>query len=158
MGIQHSGKTVNGKFVEDATPYIVLEAVLFADGSYEGDAQFAARMAAREFGSILERRRIQRLAEPILAEDDLNDEAKIEHIRAAIKQLSVDTGPTTISEFHSQFSALPNDALAGAESDISRGMRGEEDSADQMIQQEKTVLPSDLPHAGLLRWWEAQYP
>jgi hypothetical protein len=158
MGIQHSGKTVNGRFVEDATPYIVLEAVLFADGSYEGDAQFAARMAAREFGSILERRRIQRLAEPILAEDDLNDEAKIERIRAAIKELSVDTGPTTISEFRSQFSALPNDALAGAESDISRGMRSEEDSAEQMIQQEKTVLLFDLPHAGLLRWGEAQYP
>ena len=157
MGRPQSVKTVNGKLIEDPTPSIVLEAVLFADGSYEGNARFAAEMAAREFGSTQQHRRIERLAEPILAEDDLNDGAKIERIRAEIKRLSVDLDPTTISEFHSRYSALPNDALAGAERDISTAMKSEKDLADHMIQQNKTELLSDQPRVALLQWWEAQY-
>jgi hypothetical protein len=157
MGRPQSGKTVNGKFIEDPTPSIVLEAVLFADGSYEGNARFAAEMAARQFGSTLQHRRIESLAEPILAEDNLNDGAKIERIRAAIKQLSVDLDPTTISEFRSQYSVLPNDALAGAEGDISSAMKSEKYLADHMIQQNNTELLSDQPRIALLEWWEAHY-
>jgi hypothetical protein len=157
MGRPQSGKTVNGKFIEDPTPSIVLEAVLFADGSYEGNARFAAEMAARQFGSTLQHRRIESLAEPILAEDDLNHGAKIERIRAAIKQLSVDLDPTTISEFRSQYSVLPNDALAGAEGDISSAMKSEKYLADHMIQQNNTELLSDQPRIALLEWWEAHY-
>src|ERR1700723_794698 len=93
MGRPQSVKTVNGKLIEDPTPSIVLEAVLFADGSYEGNAQFAAEMAAGQFGSTLQHRRVERLAEPILAEDALNDGAKLERIRAEIRRLPVDLDP-----------------------------------------------------------------
>jgi hypothetical protein len=157
MGRPQSAKTVNGKFVEDPTPSIVLEAALFADGSFEGNARFVAEMAAREFGSTLQHRRIERLAEPILAESDLGDGAKIERLRAEIKRLPIDLDPATISEFHSQYSALPNDALAGAESDIRAAMKSEKDSADHRIQQNKTELLSDQPRLALPQWWEANY-
>jgi hypothetical protein len=157
VGRPQSVKPVNGKFIEDPTPPIVLEAVLFADGSYEGNARFAAEMAAWEFCSTLQHRRIKGLAEPILQEDALNDGAKIERLRAEIKQLSVDLDPTTISQFHSQYSVLPDDALAGAESDISRAMKSQKNSADMMIQQNKTELLSDQPRLALLQGWEAHY-
>lgn len=63
IGIPNSGKTVDGKFVEDPKPqFVILRSVLFADGSYEGDARLAAEMAAREFGAKVQRLRIDQMA------------------------------------------------------------------------------------------------
>ena len=107
MGVPNSGKTVNAMFVEDPKPaYVILQTVLFDDGSYEEDAGSAAEMAAEEFGADLQRLRINRLAEPILRPDGL-DKSKIERIRAAIRQLPSVPDPETIAQFHDQYPAFP---------------------------------------------------
>ncbi len=154
IGIPQSGKTVNGIFVENPKPqYMVLQAVLFADGSYEGDAQFAANMAAREVGAHVQLIRIDRLVQPILAEEGLDDEAKIDRARSAIRQLSTQADPETIAQFHAQFPGFSDDVLAKAESNLSIAMKDEIGSTDSLIQENEPIFLRHQSRLTLAQWW-----
>lgn len=154
IGVPHSGKPVNGTFVEDPQPqYLILQSVLFADGSYEGDARFAAEMAACEFGAKVQRLRIKRSAEPILADDSLDDGSKIDRIRAEIQQLSASPDAETFAQFHAQYPAFPEDALTKAESHIGRAMMNENESMDHLIQENEPLILKYRPLLTLARWW-----
>jgi len=156
MGVPHSGRPVKGTFVEDPQPqYVILQSVLFADGSYEGEAQFAAEMAAREFGAKVQRLRINRVAEPILADGSLNDESKIDRIRAAIQQLSTSPDAETVAQFHAQYPAFPEDALTKAESYLGRAMKSENESMDHLIQENEPMFQQNRQRLTLARWWTA---
>jgi len=156
IGVPHSGKPVNGTFVEDPQPqYLILQSVLFADGSYEGEARFAAEMAAREFGAKVQRLRIKRSAEPILADDSLDDESKIDRIRAAIQQLSTDPDVETVAQFHAQYPAFPEDALTKAEGHLGRAMKSENVSMDHLIQENEPIFKQNRQRLTLARWWTA---
>jgi len=156
IGIPHSGKTVSGTFIEDPKPqYMVLQSVLFADGPYEGDAHFAAGMAARVFGAEVQFARIERLAEPILAEDGLDDEAKLERVRAAIQQLSTQIDPETIAQFHTQFANFPEDMLTQAEGNVGLAMKDESESMDQLIQANEPMFRQHRSRPTLAEWWTA---
>ncbi len=156
IGIPHSGKTINGTFFEDPPPqYMVLESVLFADGTYEGDAQSAAEMAARVFGAQVQLARIERLAEPILANDGLDDEAKIAHIRAAIQQLSDRPDSEQIAQFHAQFAKVPADLLTHAEHIVGLAMKDETGSMDHLFEENEPMFLQHRSHFTLGQWWAA---
>jgi len=156
IGVPHSGRPVNGIFVEDPQPqYVILQSVLFADGSYEGEARFAAEMAAREFGAKVQHLRIKRLAGPILADGSLDDESKIDRIRAAIQQLSTSPDAETVAQFHAQYPALPEDALTKAESYLGRAMKSENESMNHLIQENEPMFQQNRQRLTLARWWAA---
>jgi hypothetical protein len=151
---EHSGKRVNGTFIEYPQPqYMVLQSVVFADGSYDGDPQSAAELAARVFGAQVQLQRIERLAEPILADDSIDDEAKIEHIRTAIQQLTTQAGPETIAQFHTQYASLPEDNLTQAERKVGVAMKTESDSMGQWIQEEEPRFLQHHSRRTLAQWW-----
>lgn len=155
-GVPHSGKTVDGTFVEDPKPeYMILQTVLFADGSYEGEERYAAEMAAREFGTDVQLSHIKRLAEPILANDSLDDESKIERIRAAIQQLSTNPDSDTIAQFHTQFPAISEGALTKAESSVAQAMKSENEAMDHLIQENEPIIQQNQTRLTLARWWTA---
>jgi anti-sigma28 factor (negative regulator of flagellin synthesis) len=156
IGIEHSGKTVNGTFIEDPQPqYMVLQSVLFAGGSYEGDAQSAAEMAARVFGAQVQLVRIERLAESILADDGLDDEAKIERIRAAIQQLSTQADAEKIAQFHAQFANFPEDLLTHAERIVGLAMKDENESMGHLFQENEPMFLQHRSRLTLAQWWAA---
>jgi hypothetical protein len=156
LGVPNSGKTVDGTFVVDPQPqYVTLQAVLFADGSYEGDDRYAAEMAAAEFGIRLQHLRIERLADPILADDGLDDESKLEQIRAAIQQLSANPDSETVAQYYAQYPAFSEDALRKAESNIGMAMKSEIESMDYLIQENEQILQQDRSHFTLAKRWKA---
>lgn len=155
IGIPRSGRMVNGVFVEAPKPqYMVLQSVLFADGSYEGDEQMAAKMAAKVFGAQAQLVRIERVVEPILAEKGPDDLAKIERIHAAIQQLSTQAGPETIAQFHTQYANFPAAMLLNAESNIGSAMKEENESMDGQFEENEPFYKRH-PHASftLAQWW-----
>jgi hypothetical protein len=155
IGVPHSGKSVNGRFVEDPTPqYTVLQSVLFADGSYEGDSQTTAEMAARVFGAQVQHSRIERLVEPILADDDLDDAAKIERIRTANQQLSTNPDSEAVAQFHAQYPAFSEEELTEAEPNIGQAMKSEIETMDHLIQQNEPILQQNRARLTLAQWWK----
>lgn len=152
--IPHPGKMVNGTFIENPKPqYLVLESVLFADGSYEGDEQAAAKMAARVFGAQTQLVRIERLVQPIIAEDGLDDLAKIGRIRAAIQQLSTQADPDIIAQFHAQFANFPEDMLRNAEKNVGLAMKGQSESMDGLFESNEPVFRQHQSRLNLAQWW-----
>lgn len=152
----HSGKTVGGTFVEDPQPkYMTLQSVLFADGSYEGNQRTAADMAAREFGAHVQLVRIEQLAEPILAEEGLDDAAKMGRIRSAILQLSAQADPAIIFQFHAQYPAFSEDFLEDAERNIGNAMKDENSLMDHTLQENEPMLRQGRTSHPLAQMWTA---
>ena len=156
IGIPHSGKMVNGMFVEAPKPqYMVLQSVLFADGSYEGDEQTAAKMAAKVFGAQVQLVRIERVVGPILAEKGPDDVAKIGRIRTAIQHLSTQDGPETVAQFRSQYANFPAAMLTHAESNIASAMKEEDESVDSAFQENASSFFQQHHRSSftLAQWW-----
>ena len=155
LNVSDSSSTiVNGTCMEDPkSAFIFLQAALFDDGSYEGDMRIAAHLAARRFGHDLQRQRIRSLAEPILASADLDVDAMIERIRAAINQLTVEPDADTIARLHAQFSDLPESDLAGLESEVKHEMKEGKESTDQELQRYETDTSTRKSPSLFARWW-----
>jgi hypothetical protein len=153
ISIPQPGKTVDGVFVENLQPgYLTLQAVLFADGSYEGDEQFAAEMAAHGFGAKVQHQRVEQLAKPILAEDGPDEASKIERIRNAIQQLSTQADPETIAQFHAQFPAFQPAVLTNVDSELSNGMKNAIELIDEMIKINERLSKQNQKQLTLARW------
>jgi hypothetical protein len=147
------GRLVNGKYVEKPLPAtMTLGAALFADGSYEGDLQLAAELAAHQFGIKEQRQRILGLIAPIFAEPDSDDKAKAERIRATVKQLTDDSDAQTIADFRAQFPSLSDSGVAKAQTKLSSGMQNEKDTFDYCITQFETNSSSKTPSMSLEHW------
>jgi hypothetical protein len=131
-----SGRIVDGTYVADPpSAELVLQAVLFADGSFEGDMQIAAEMAARRIGESLQRRRIAALAAPILADTELDDPARVKRILAAADRLSTEPDAQMAVALRANFPGLTDKELAVAQLNFSEGMENEKQSLAIMLKQ-----------------------
>jgi hypothetical protein len=127
---------VDGTYVADPpSAELVLQAVLFADGSFEGDMQIAAEMAARRIGESLQRRRIAALAAPILADTELDDPARVKRILAAADRLSTEPDAQMAVTLRANFPGLTDKELAVAQLNFSEGMENEKQSLAIMLKQ-----------------------
>ena len=127
--------------------------MLFADGSYEGDAWLAAKMAANEFGAQVEQLRIDRLADPILAQDRIDDAVRVNRIRARMQKLSTHANPETIAQFHAQFRIFPEEVLTKTDDDLSVAMKQKIESVDQLIETHERIAQQNQKLLPLARWW-----
>ncbi|MDR3744967.1 MAG: hypothetical protein P4K80_02410 [Acidobacteriaceae bacterium] len=139
-----SWKDVNGKRVELPLPtYLTLTAVVFSDGSYEGNLQTSAQMAATNNGSMVQRQRILSLIHSILAETQSDDLTTAERIRTEVKQLSTDPDVQMIAELRSQFPTLSDEDLAQLKNNLSMGMKQEKETLDYSIAENEHLFASD---------------
>jgi hypothetical protein len=153
VSIQTHGRLVNGRYVEKPLPAtMTLGAALFADGSYEGDMQLAAGLAAHQFGMKVQKQRILSLAKSIEAETWLDDEARAERIRAEVKQLAEQPDAKTISSFRAQFSELPDSGVAWVRSEMGRGMRNEKYTFDSFLKPLEPYFNPNPPDTSLKHW------
>lgn len=156
ISLHSSGRVVNGAYVQDPPPpSITLQAVLFADGSYEGDMKAAAFMAARQIGGTVIHRRIQSLAEPILKENQLDDKVKSERMQAEADKLSVVPSAEMTERLRTQFPELSEAELADLQSGMSSSMREEKETFDTEMEQFES---ESGPNAHRLeQWWPLAY-
>jgi hypothetical protein len=84
----------------------MLQAVLFDNGSYQGDQKIAAEMAALRVGEMIQWERVKRLVDEIVATND-SDETKLERMRAEVEKLPVTVEPAMIERLKSTYPSLP---------------------------------------------------
>ena len=132
---------------------IVLRAALFNDGSYEGDAHLSAQIAAGEFGKQAQLARIKQAAEPIVAEQGVDDASKIERIRSAVQRLPDHPDKGVVAQFHAQFPAIPKDQLTAAEIFLGNAMKGEMQVMDLNLQANETNILKRRSKVTFARSW-----
>jgi hypothetical protein len=152
----HMGIGTSGGRPETA---IVLQAALFNDGSYEGDAHLSAQIAAGEFGKQAQLARINQEAEQIVAEEGVDDASKIERIRSAVQQLPDHPDKGVVAQFHAQFPTIPKDALTAAEIFLGNAMKGEMQVMDFNLQANEPNFLKSMSKGTFARswadWWAA---
>ena len=149
---------VDGKMVEQLPTSMTLQAVVFADGSYEGDMHTSAEMAARQNGSVAQRQRILGLIAPILADTQSDDMVKAGLIHTAVQQLTVDPDAQMLVDFHTQFPSLSDSGYSDAKKGLSVGMKNEKERFDYDIEQFATGFggsASQKSHPLTLERWLA---
>jgi hypothetical protein len=126
FGIPHSGRVSNGVFVGSAPPMsLVLEAAVFKDGSYQGDVQAAAEIAASRIGREIQRQRVDVLIEAILADGQADDNARVKGIRSGIAQLAEEPDADMVASVRSRFPGLSEQALEEAKRGLKTGLHNE---------------------------------
>jgi hypothetical protein len=135
QGIERSGQMVNGSYVEGPKPTaIVLQAVLFDDGSFEGSAEDAAHLAVSEFARQVQRKRIAAAMTPILAAAEPNDEAVMGRIQNATKQLSTMPDVDVVAELHACYPTIPEGTMAEFQPEMAGEMKGEMQGFSQLLE------------------------
>lgn len=149
-------KLVNGVYVT-LPPYafLTLQSVLFEDGSYEGDKQMAEGMAARRLGYKVQMQRVLSLAEPIIADEQTDDAAKIRAVRAAVNQLSEEPDAQIMRSLRAEFGKLTRAPVPGpsVRQQISMAMRNVKRTIDNSIQRYQDETRVLHMHMSFARWW-----
>ena len=141
-------------------PPLILEAALFADGSYEGDEKKAQPLLARGIGASVQWQRIETYVEPLIAEagsnsagSNSNDEAKIKRIRAFVSQLADEPDPKMVADFLAQFPDLSDHQRPWAKSLIASGMHNEKIRVDTMALNFEQDLEANVTLRPTLAAW-----
>ncbi|MGH9403516.1 MAG: hypothetical protein ACRD2P_15580 [Terriglobia bacterium] len=134
----------------------ILAAVLFADGSHEGDSGVAATLYATRLGGETEERRADPLIRRIIADRTLDHTAKISHIRSALSGLSTAPEGPTLRLMQKSFPGLPSATLR---KELGRGLdQGVRNlwSSLYEFQHQNAVYPPPKTHPPIERWWPPQ--
>lgn len=144
----------------DASPTstLVLEAAIFADGSYEGDPQIAAEMDARQIGYRAEAQRLNALVAPILADTKSSKDTRIARMLTVIAQLRVTPDAQMIAKLRALFPDLSQQDFVKASQAFSRGMSLEKSQAEFMVRQFQTHVLPRHPNLRLAQWWSVAHP
>lgn len=103
-------------------PKIVIEAVDFKDGSYDGNAQKAAMMEAQRLGRKIERTRITAIVESQLENGQPDGMAKLTSVQSQVKALIDSVDLAALNSIMARFTAVPASAKESIERDIHEGM------------------------------------
>jgi hypothetical protein len=153
-GIPHRGKISGGRFVEAAPPpFLILEAVLFQDNSYEGDTTAAAQMASQRMGGDVQRQRINQLVQALLL-DAHSDDALIKRLQSGVSQLTEDADDQLVDRVRSQFPGLPNEATSPVKSSLRTGLNSEKQLVQRALNEYRGSLSDSNHHDTLAVWWE----
>jgi hypothetical protein len=153
IAVPRGGKWTDGKFVE-AKPMLTLclEAALFRDGSFDGDVQAAAELAAGSIARDMQRQRMNQAIEPILADGSSTEDAKLARMRSAVGELSEEPDAGILARLRSQFPGLPVQLPPSLVIALKNGMRSQKHLFDFEMQ-EFARRKATIPGYTLARWW-----
>jgi hypothetical protein len=154
FGIPHGGRMKDGQFVEDPPPpFLVLEAVLFVDGTYEGDVAAAAQMTAQRAANDIQLDRIDRVVEALLQDGQADDRLLVARIRSAVAELTEEPDLELVNSIRSRFPDLPGQAMTGVNSSLHVGLNsGKQVLEHSLAEYERTL--SDTRHLTVAAWWQ----
>jgi hypothetical protein len=134
---------------------IVIEAVDFEDGSYEGDAQKAAMLEADRLGRKLERPRITAVVENQLADAQPDGMAKLVSVQSQVTALSDKVDPAALDSIMARFPAVRDSAKQALERDIHEGLLMERTMFLNNLRRYLFELSrGSTSDASLQRWWD----
>ncbi len=152
-----SSREIHGRYVQvPPCRTVVLDTVLFRDGSYEGKMWPAAQMTARMLGTDTVRQRIRDLAAPILAGAQ-PDSVKCDRILAAAAQLPVSSDAQMISALHARFPELSDVEVRRLTYFLNLGMATEKETFLQNFRQNARYRQENLIRMPLAQWWAILY-
>lgn len=142
-----SGRETPQGFVPDPPPAeLVVGAVVFEDGSYEGDVKAAARMAASQKGRLWQFARVLRLLQSALDAPPQEAAAALAALKSEVAGLRIDAEPPLLGELLAQFPELSREGDGRrllAESALN-GLRAARDESVRVINEATAVAGSDL--------------
>lgn len=110
-----AGQSVIGprasKDIRVSSQFATLSAVLFDDGSWEGDAEEAAVLAGRQIGYSISMRRLTPPIDRIMQDTAASDSAKVDRIKAEIFKPAGPALPSDQQTMALRFPALPKATL-----------------------------------------------
>ena len=106
----YSGRSVietpNGLDPEPRPDALVVDAVVFADGSYEGDVRTAASMFASQKGRSIQFERVMKLLQSALDSEGPDPSGALARLKSQIGGLRIDIEPSVVDEMLSKFPTL----------------------------------------------------
>ncbi len=107
-----------------AAPSIVIDAVVFADGSFEGSPQRVAEIEGDIAGRSAQRKRIAAIFRDILEGEQQDGAANIAAVRSRVNALLEKVDSAMLESVVNWFSGLPPATAASVESRIQVGLKG----------------------------------
>jgi hypothetical protein len=143
-----------GGYVPDSPPNqeILISTAVFEDGSYEGEAETAARFKGFESGSKIQVPRLIALLQEAVNSTDQSVVAQLEKLKAQAAALSTHVETTALNDLQKDFPALTREAKASLKTSIEVALAGEKFEFLKRIQEfEKTGAQSS--DANAFRAW-----
>lgn len=137
-------------------PQIVVDGVVFADGSHEGDDSKVYMLDAEKAGGDSERKRIGVLLDAIFESAGTRDGTKVATLESQVGALSEEPEPEVIQSVLARYSMLPDDATKSIRSNAQNGIRF---AKDEFLYQLKLfgdlVSNGQITNVSLRDWWNA---
>jgi hypothetical protein len=121
---------------------VLITAVLFRDGTFEGDAEMASRAAGYNLGAKIMLGKMLPIFDQALAAGDANPIAVLEELRSRVSALTADVDPKVAEELAGKFPSLSTEEAGGLKNIIDIGSGGIKTDMLKSLDADK-VLPSD---------------
>ncbi|MGH9431341.1 MAG: hypothetical protein ACRD3T_07335 [Terriglobia bacterium] len=153
QGVGGSAQKTNPS--ETGMPEIVIEAVDFEDGSYEGDPQKAAMLEAQRLGRKIERTLVTTVVERQLASSEADGMAQLACVQSQVKDLSDEVDPAGVKSIMARFTTVPDSAKESIKRDIHDGLLMEKGMFLRNLRWYVFELSKGLAaNPSLQRWWD----
>jgi hypothetical protein len=133
-----------------------LKAALFADGSYEGDANAAATLAARPYAAQFQSRRVHDLIDNIVADSSLDDTSRLARIRSELPRLSDEPDSTILEQIRLRFPGLSPIGLGSVNATINAELAIEKQRALRALNEFEKLSDQGPSSRTLTQWWNAR--
>ena len=146
--------TLNGSALNPRPCVFILKAVLFADGSYEGDPNAAATLAAPTIAAQFWSRREHELIDNILSDSALDDASKLTRVRSELPRLFEEPDPAILEQIQRWFPGLPAAGLGSVKASISSTSAPEKQRALSALEGFEKLRKQSSPNISLAQWWQ----
>ena len=137
-------------------PRIVVDAVTFSDGTYQGDDSKAAMLDAEQLGRETQQQRIAALVEEAVHNSGANDAARMALLVSQVPALSEEPGPEMVDSIIARFPGLPDDARNSIRRDEKSALEYEKHNfLSQLKLFEVEASNRSVTDVSLEQWWNA---
>ncbi len=149
-----SGRMTPQGFVPDPprAPTFVVGTVVFADGTYEGEAEVAARMEGREAGRRFQLECVVSLLKALRESLDLDQKVAIKDLKERVSNLRIDVNPALTNSLLARFPLTGDEQKRELTAQVMNGLRGGREEVLRAIE-EYEQLGAHSPDGGDLRAW-----
>jgi hypothetical protein len=150
-----SGRMTPQGFVPDPprAPTFVVGTVVFADGTYEGEAEVAARMEARQAGRLVQLARVVLLLKALEEAPEFDQTAAITDLKSQISTLRIDVDVTVVNRLLARYPSLTGEGhKRELTARVMDGLRGAREEVLRAIKEFEQASPRGPSGGNLLEW------
>ncbi|HKC62115.1 MAG TPA: hypothetical protein VKB86_00690, partial [Pyrinomonadaceae bacterium] len=150
----YNAQSAPGGYVPDAPPNqeIIITTAVFADGSYEGDAQTAAAVRGFRMGEKIQMQKLLPLIQDALNETGVDVSQAIEKFRTRVASLSNEADADAVSNLQQAFPSLNQKVKADLKTSIEVSLNGVKFDLLKSLQQFEKADSQSLSAADFHAW------